>query len=418
MADISPFQGVRFNVAKAGTPGSLISPPYDVIDSQQRRRLYERSDYNYVRLVLGEEQPLDSADHNRFTRAGSLLVEWLEKGILLRDPMPGFYRQRIDYQIRGHAKTLCGLTALVRLEDYARGIILPHEKTLRGPKEDLERLMDATSANLDSVWMMFEDNSGVVRKALQNAHWREAIENARDETGVGYSLDVCDGAGDVQAISQALGSEVLTIADGHHRYETALAYARKKREECGAGPWDWVMATLVWTDDPGLTVLPTHRVLRDLDSVLLDRLAEQLGRDYELQACQQGELESRLAQAGESAFGLWDGQKGWVIVPREDVDLLGAELSQQSVLADIFGFDVAHLKTDPRLAYVEEASEAFGMVSSGDWQAAILLNPIPVRTITRYARQGRPMPQKSTYFYPKLASGLVLRIIQDAPVAC
>lgn len=418
MAEISPFQGVHFNAARAGNQSDLISPPYDVIGPEQQRRLHARSEFNYVRLVLGEERPEDDGAHNRFTRAGELLNSWLQKGVLLTDASPGLYRQRIQYTVHGQPKTLHGLTALVRLSDYSQGIVLPHEKTLRGPKADLERLMDATGANLDSIWMMFEDNSGAVRRALDEALWAPVIDDARDENGVLYSLQVCDDSSAVQAIALSLSSETLTIADGHHRYETALVYSEKMRERCGDGPWDWVMATLVWTDDPGLTVLPTHRVVRGITEEQLQALPQLLSRKFIVQELPLEEIEARLNAAPESAFALWDGAKGFIVQPNQPIDQLGAELSQQSVLAEAFGFDTANLKTDPRLAYVEDASEALSMVASGGWQAAILLNPIKVRTITRYAREGRSMPQKSTYFYPKLASGLVLRIIQDAPIAC
>ncbi|MEI6916168.1 MAG: DUF1015 domain-containing protein, partial [Armatimonadota bacterium] len=267
MAEISPFRGARFNCAKAGDPSQLISPPYDIIGPVERHNLHARNAYNYVRLVLGEDRVDDTDADNRFTRAGDYLRQWLDEGALVVDDRPALYRQKITYHVEGRQKTLCGLTVLVKLHPYEDRVVLPHEKTLRGPKEGLTKLMDSTGANLDSVWLMYEDNSGGVREALGNMQWRPAVNEATDANGVNYALDVCDDEEAVALVVNAMSNETLTIADGHHRYETALEYARIKRSQDPSrtdSPFGWVMATLAWTDDPGLTVLPTHRVLKDL----------------------------------------------------------------------------------------------------------------------------------------------------------
>ena len=421
MAEISPFRGARFNSAKAGDPSQLISPPYDIIDPVERYNLHARNPYNFVRLVLGEERADDTDAANRFTRAGEFLRQWLDEGVLTVEDKPALYRQKIKYNVLGRLKTLYGLTAIIKLHPYEDQVILPHEKTLRGPKEGLTRLMDTTGANLDSVWLMYEDNFGGVREALDNLQWRSAVKEATDTNGVTYGLDLCDDTAAIDMVVNAMSGETLTIADGHHRYETALEYARARRAAEPAraeSPYDWMMATLAWTDDPGLTVLPTHRVLKGLLPQTVASIPEVLRANYEVSHASGGRLAQALAAAGESAFAVWDGKDGWVAAQREPVDRLGAELSQEAVLAGILHFDTANLKTDPRISYVEDFDEALQMVANEGYQSAILLNPIAVRTITRYAREGRAMPQKSTYFYPKLASGLVLRLIQGAPVVC
>lgn len=418
MADISPFRGVRYNLEAAGDPSRLISPPYDVISPEQRVKLHLASEHNFVRLVLGEERPSDNAADSRFTRAAAFLQGWLTDGVMLRDPSPGLYRQRIEFSLHGQRRSLVGLTALVRLCDYDVGAILPHEKTLEGPKEDLARLMGATGANLDSVWLLYEDNRGEVGRAMAQASWREVVPAASGADAVTYSLDVTDEPSGVRSICDALRDEALTIADGHHRYETALAYARRmngERPGADARPWEWAMATLVWTDDPGLTVLPTHRVLKDLPAEALEQVREKLAERISFQDVPRNELAAAISAAGDSSFAAYGATGSWLAAPKEPVDALGAEVLQQCVLAECLGFDITRLKSDPRIAYVEDASHALSMVDSGGYQAAFLLRPIPVRTITRYSRERRSMPQKSTYFYPKLASGLVLRLIeQDA----
>ncbi len=419
MAEVAAFRGIRYDEQRAGSLSLLISPPYDVISPEERERLHRQSPHSFVRLVLGEDLPGDSEGSNRFTRAGQYLRDWLKEGILRQDPAPAIYCLQVDYTAPDGPRTLEGITLLARLHPYEDGVILPHEKTLQGPKEGLRRLMLETGCNLDSVWMLYEDNGGRVREALGSAAWREAGPAAEDGTGVRYRLEACDSPDVIARVREAFSGEQLIIADGHHRYETALELAR----EMGGGrvPEDcrgYVMATVCWTDHPGLTVLPTHRVVRGIPREQVEGLEEALRERFSIRRCDPAEVMDALGEAPPSAFAWMDGEGARLAAPVWPVDATGAELLQQLVLAQQFGFDIARLKTDPRIAYVERAGTAMEMVQSGEYQAAFLLKPIPVRTITRYAREGRCLPQKSTYFYPKLASGLVLRRIEeDAPVA-
>jgi len=420
VAQVTAFRGIRYDESRAGKASLLISPPYDVISPEERGRLHRQSPYSFVRLVLGEELPGDDETENRFTRAGRYLRDWLSEGILIQDPAPAIYRLRVHYQgPEGEGRSLEGITLLTRLHPYEDGVILPHEKTLKGPKEGLRRLMLETRCNLDSVWMLYEDNQGRVREALHGAPWQEAVAEARDSLGVCYSLDACSSPGVIERLAEAFASEQLIIADGHHRYETALELAREMGGGAvPAGPWGQVMVTACWTDDPGLTVLPTHRVVRGIPADLMDGLGDALAGRFSIRRCDPESLKKALDGAPGSAFACVRKDEAWLAVPQWPVDATGAELLQQVVLAERFGFDIARLKTDPRIAYVEHAGCAIQMAREGEYQAAFLLKPIPVRTITRYAREGRCLPQKSTYFYPKLASGLVLRRIEeDAPLA-
>ncbi len=416
VAEIRSFRGIRFDQARAGDISALISPPYDVISPELRSELHRRNDYNFVRLVLGQDLPGDDASHNRFTRAGDSLREWLTRGVLSRDELPSLYRLTVEYELRGVRKTLHGITALVRLHPYEHGVVLPHEKTLQGPKEGLRQLMIETGCNLDSVWMMYEDNEGGVRGAMESIRWSPLVSGARDTAGTVYSLESCSDTDAIESIASALRDQPLIIADGHHRYETAMGYAREMDQahpDADRRPWQYVMATLVWTDAPGLTVLPTHRVIRGLSSDVIDSLPDFLSEKYDLTAVREDELDAALEREPSSSFAWWDGSRSVLARPKLPVDATAAELLQQNVLAQQFGFDIEHLKTDPRIAYVEEAQQALALVRDGGYQAAFLLKPVPVRTITRYAQEGRCLPQKSTYFYPKLASGLVMREIGE-----
>jgi len=416
VAEIRSFRGIRFDQAKAGDISGLISPPYDVISPAQSEDLHSRNEYNFVRLVLGQELPGDDDSHSRFTRAGDSLREWLSRGVLSRDERQSLYRLTVEYELRGVRKTLHGITALVRLHPYDGGIVLPHEKTLQGPKEGLRQLMIETGCNLDSVWMMYEDNEGRARGAMETIRWTPLVSGARDAAGTAYSLESCSDPEGIESIVSALSDQPLIIADGHHRYETALGYAREMdlaHPNADQRPWQYVMATLVWTDDPGLTVLPTHRVIRGLPQEVIDSLPDRLSEKYDLTAVREDELDAALEREPSSSFAWWDGSRSLLARPKLPVDATAAELLQQNVLAQQFGFDIEHLKTDPRIAYVEEAQQALALVRDEGYQAAFLLKPVPVRTITRYAQEGRCLPQKSTYFFPKLASGLVMREIGE-----
>lgn len=413
MAEISTFRGVRYTPDRAYEISNLISPPYDIISPQQRVSLHTASPYNYVRLVLGEERPGDNDSENRFSRAGEFLKDWLKDGVLFQDDHPALYRQRIEFELQGCKRTLTGLTVLVKLHDYEDNVILPHEKTLTGPKDDLARLLESAQANLDSVWLMYEDNGEAVSKALEKARWVPLIDKAVDASGVCYGLDACHDKATVNGLAQAMAAEQLIIADGHHRYETALSYCKAMNVThpgMGDKPWQWVMATLVWADDPGLTVLPTHRVVRDLPEASLMSIPDKLADRFNITDAPQDKIHEALNKSSDSSFLWWDGKQARRFTPKQPVDALGAEILQQCVLAEVLGFDIAHLKTDPRIKYTSEINESIRLVDHEGYQGAFLLKPIAVRTITRYAREGRPMPQKSTFFYPKLASGLVLRV--------
>lgn len=396
-----------------GDLSRVISPPYDIISPGQNEELHQSSPYNYVRLVLGREKPGDTEVDNRFVRSGTYLRNWLDDGVLQKDASPALYRSTIRYTLGSEQKQLHGITCLVRLHDYSDGIVLPHERTLRGPKEGLRRLMYQTWSNLDSVWMMYEDNEGLVRSALQTAAWKPAVTDARDPQQVHYSLDMCTDPQVLEAVCKAFASEQLVIADGHHRYETALAFSREVNRENQGGAAGWVMATLCWADDPGLTVLPTHRVVKQQPADVLQALPDNLAGRFTVTDLQPGSVMDVLREEPASSFAAFDGSRAWLARPSNPVDATGAELLQQTILAEQLHFDVENLKTDPRIAYVENADEAMEMASGESGACAFLVKSIPVRTITRYAREQRRLPQKATYFYPKLASGLVLRQIAE-----
>lgn len=409
MAEISPFKGVRYNPAAAGSLEKLISPPYDVIAEPQLRGLCARSPHNFTRLILSYK--LNTQKEQGFQDAADNLQNWLRNGILQQDSSPAIYRTCVHYRVHGEEKAFRGIIALVRLHPYDERVVLPHEKTLKGPKEDLIRLMHHTRANLDSIWMLYEDNQARAREALANADWESVYPPTDDGQGTKYSLEVCSQPEVIRAFGQAMASQQLTIADGHHRYETALEYARMHG---GSNPaCQWVLATLTWTDDPGLTVLPTHRVVRGLDESLAASLPEKMARIFRMEKIAPDNVANTLAAIEEPGFVLRTPQEAWRVEADASEGGIGAEPVQNRVLSALLGFDIANLKTDPRIAYMEDLELASRAVDSGEYQAAFLLKPVQVRCITRYASQMKTMPQKSTYFYPKLASGLVFRLLEE-----
>lgn len=409
MAEVSPFKGVRYNPDIAGSLGSLISPPYDVISESQLLQLKERSPYNFTRLILSYK--LNTQGDQGFQDAGDNLRAWMQNGILQQDASPAIYRTTIQYSVHGTQKTFHGIIALVRLHPYEDKVVLPHEKTLKGPKENLIRLMNHTRANLDSIWMLYEDNQGEVRNALLNAQWKSLFPSTDDGQGAHYSLEMCDQPEITGAFQKAMESQQLTIADGHHRYETALEYSRQNSSENPS--CQWVLATLTWTDDPGLTVLPTHRAVRGLDESLISSLPGEMSKLFKMEKIGTGNLQAELEALAEPGFVLRTRSEAWRVAASSEEGGIGAEPVQNRILSTILGFDIANLKTDPRIAYMEDLELASRAVENGEYQAAFLLKPVQVRCITQYASQMKTMPQKSTYFYPKLASGLVFRLLEE-----
>jgi uncharacterized protein (DUF1015 family) len=409
MADVQPFRTLRYDSREAGPLEDLVAPPYDVIDERMRAQLAARSPYNVVELDLPES----------YEGAARALQDWREKGVLVQENDPAMWVLRQDYAAPdGSHRTRTGLFARVRVEEYGPGRIRPHERTHPGPKEDRLHLTRATRANLSPIFSLFADRDGAAAAALEGTTAGEPFAAAADHEGTRNTLwRVTE---EIGALQDALAGAELLIADGHHRYETARAYAE---EIGGEGDHRYVLMLLCSLSDPGLLVFPTHRLLTGLkdDSDKQLAIRDTLLRDFEVERLSSpSELEPH--EDGRVAFGYMDSFfKQPFRVTLKDQSIADAALAgmpdayrrldtavlEAIVLRGALGMsedDISHLRG---LDYSKNLEDAIERVESGAADAGFFMRATPVEQVREVAEAGESMPPKSTYFYPKVPTGLV-----------
>jgi uncharacterized protein (DUF1015 family) len=414
-------------------PALIISPPYDVISPDRQRQLLARDPRNVVRLDLPPDEPGDEPDA-RYRRAARTLAEWRSDGTLAKDPRPSLYLYEQTYRVPGSTRqrTQRGFFARVRLEPFgSESGILPHERTLAGPREDRYRLLRATGVNTSPVVGLYADPPGLADAALEELTRSDADLDVVDDEEVRHRMWVVpdEGSPDGPAtrLVAAASRGPITIADGHHRYETALRYRDERRmsRSCEEDPaFDYVLMLLLDAAHQQLTVLPTHRVVRGLGSDGIDRLCAGLEDWFESRPATRDELVNAFAPdaqgpGGRGRFGLWTRGGGRLLDARRSAfagALRGGEALRrldvvllESVLERLAGLGPEGIAAG-RLEFTKSVTEAVKLVDSGSSgaDAAFLLEPTPVSDVIAVAAQGDVMPQKSTYFHPKAASGLVI----------
>jgi uncharacterized protein (DUF1015 family) len=432
--DIRPFRALRYDPATIADPALVVAPPYDVIDAAEEARLLGRHPANVVRLDKPGEQAGEEPD-DRYRRAARTLAGWRSDGTLHKDPHPSIYVYEQTYRVPGTdvSRTQRGFFARLRLHAFDDGAVLPHERTMSGPKEDRYKLLRATGVNTSPVVALYDDRAGSGQAVLDGITSTAADIDLTDEDGVRHRLWAVKADGDeaasVAPLLATASSGPVTIADGHHRYETALRYRDERRmsRSCEEDPpFDYILTLFIDSARERLTVLPTHRIVLGLGD---DGAAALLGRLDTLFDVEHGigaaELRARfeaaaLARGGQGRFGLWTRAGGALLTARReafapllsdggealrslDVTLLGVALER---LAGIDGEAVAAGAVD----YTKSAADAIERVDAGldGADAAFLLEPTPVAAVLSVAADGDVMPQKSTYFYPKALTGLVI----------
>jgi uncharacterized protein (DUF1015 family) len=416
MADVQPLRTLRYEPSVAGPLEDVIAPPYDVIDAELRAELVARSPRNVVEIDLPEPPP---GGGDRYEHAAAILREWLDARVLVREDEPAMWALRQEYTgPDGSTRARTGFFARVRVEDYGPGRIRPHERTHPGPKEDRLRLTRATRANLSPIFSLFADRGGVATAALDRATAGEPFAAVADHEGTLNTLwRVTEEIGSLQ---DALASAELLIADGHHRYETARVYAE---EIGGEGDHRYVLMLLCSLSDPGLLVFPTHRLLTGLKDDTPKQLAirDAVKRDFEVeQLASTEQLEPR--EDGPVAFGYMDSfQKQPYRVTLKDQSIADLALAgmpdpyrrldtavlEAIVLRGALGMsedDISHLRG---LDYSKSLEDAIDRVESGAVDAGFFMRATPVEQVREVAEAGESMPPKSTYFYPKVPTGLV-----------
>jgi uncharacterized protein (DUF1015 family) len=432
MPDIRPFRGVRYDLARVGTLSDVVAPPYDVIGPELQDLLYKSSPYNIVRLELNKEEPSDDAESNRYTRAARNLKEWLREGVLAVDPHPAIYVYNQTFVVEGNTHIRKGFIARVRLEPFGEGKIYAHEQTLAGPKADRLALFNATKYNLSPVFGLYPDALGeVIGHVEAGVRDRTPLE-ATDHLGVVSRLWPVTDQATHTAIQGVMSARPIFIADGHHRYETGVNY---RNELAAAGklsgpddPANFTMMMLVGMADPGLLILPTHRLVSGLPGLTSDELTRRLEPDFEV---------TPVGEGAAAAFAAWENLEihgnqdmlgfgtvadgKWItarlrtdakmdkLAPEHSAEWrsLGVSILHELVLKSLLG----SLGT-PTCTYVHLLDEVIDSVSHRRCDLACLVPPAGMDDVESIASNHEKMPPKSTYFYPKLLSGLVLNPIQ------
>jgi len=416
MAHIAPFRAVRYAVSDLKP---CVAPPYDVIAPPEREQL-RQFPYNVTHLTLPD-------DHER---AAQLWQDWQAQAILQADPLPAMYLLEQEFAHPSTRETCrrLALVCLLALEEYEAGVVLPHENTQAHVKEDRLRLLRATRANLEPIYGLIEGNLLPLLKSL--AETVPALVEVEYTDGVHRLRRIEDSATVQHLVAHARPARIW-IADGHHRYETCLRYRREQRAAEGdppqLRPYDWLMIALTPLDDPGVVILPTHRVVAQASAQVLMQLPEHLAQWFDIQPCSAQQVMPTLhagigrrgfavVMQGERAFVAWlkEGITTEALVPTEHsvtYRRLDVTLLQSLVLEPLFGITYQHLERAEGIRYTRDEEEAIRWVRRGEASVAFLLNPPSVQEVREIALSGEKMPPKSTYFYPKLLSGLVMRAL-------
>lgn len=444
MADVQPFVGTHYAEMTEAALKNRLTPPYDVIDQRLQEDLYQRDPHNFVRVDLCKGEPSDNEENNRYTRAGTTWRKWKQKGLLIEDHKKSFYVYEQEFSLpSGDRVRRRGFFGAVRLESFAEGGIRAHEYTFSGPKADRFRLMRATNSQLSPIFVLFDDPDKKIDRLLRE----DLDESAPVETefdGVIQRLWTISKPQAVEAIRQVLAPQTLFIADGHHRYETSLMYRDEMREAFdrhdGNQPYDYAMMYLNNIHDDGLVILPTHRVLcrEALQDVNMEESIEELKAVFEMSPLhveperadqEAARLQNELEQAGRktpSFVMILPQGRGYLMTLKTDVD----QLIEDDVPRIIKELDVSILHRfiinqtllgnpeavldDQDIQYIKDATQVLEAMQSTKNAIGFIMNPTKIEQVCQVAREGLRMPQKSTYFYPKLVTGLITRDL-DSP---
>jgi uncharacterized protein (DUF1015 family) len=430
MAEISPFRGVRYNQSLVGDLEDVACPPYDVISPQREQELYAASPYNFIRIEQGRQTPQDTPADNKYTRAAATLKKWLDNGVMLTDAAPAIYLHDHSFVCQGKRYKRRGIVARVRLEEWDTMVIRPHEGTLAGPKSDRMNLLWELKANTSPILSLYEDSHRQIASRLDQQAEGETIINLSSE-GESHRVWAITDPEAIAAITGSLAPKPLYIADGHHRYETTLVYRREQRTLSPAlaadDPRHYVMMTLVDFNDPGLIILPPHRLLRGLPSASLDGLMAKLNLFFEVDVLPLNEdrvwpkVDGLLAESGKIRlvlFGLKPEQL--LVLTLRDLAAAGQMMPyfhseaykklDVSVVDHVILEELLAMSSDEvsRIDYNYDRQDAVRRVATGEYQLAFILKPVSAAVIKDIADAGDRMPRKSTYFYPKLPSGLLI----------
>lgn len=427
MAEIKGYKGLRFNCEKAGKIEELVCPPYDIISDQQREEYIKTNPHNIIRLELPKGD-------DKYNKAAEILKDWLENGILIKEDKPAIYIYEEEFTAYGERKAIKGIICRVKLEEFSKGIILPHEFTLSKAKEDRLNLMKATNCNFSQIYSLYMDGGKNTLGKIDSLSKSEPDIQLQDNDNVTHRMWIIKDEKAIADICSDFADRKLYIADGHHRYETALNYRNYLREQGLAkegDACDYQMMMLVDMEHPGLVVFPTHRLVRNLDSFNAERVIDGCKEYFDVtEHSDINTIESTLMELynqGKKAYAFYCGGSSYKLLVLKDTNIIKKLLPNAStatqqldvtilhtlILEKIFGIDAENMAKQINLTYTKIFDEAISSVQQGNSQCAFILNPTRVSEIREVASNGEKMPQKSTYFYPKMITGLVMNQLED-----
>lgn len=443
MAKLVPFRGLRYNLSRIDDPTSVMAPPYDVISPALQDELYRRSPVNVVRLILGKTAEGDSETDNRYTRAAADFERWRQEGILVRDAEPSLYLYDQEYPLEeGGSVVRRGFIALNRIEEFTSGVVKPHEKTLSGPRADRFSLLKACDAHFSPIFSLYADPCCVLETLTRKERERSPEIEVVDDDAVRHRLWRVTDSPIIRKAHDLLDSKPLFIADGHHRYEAAINYRNAMRERhpnfTGKETFNYVLMYFSNMEDQGVTILPTHRLIFGLPAFRLEPFLAALAEWFEIEACPfapadaeaRREVRRVLKEKGKAkrTLALFAGDETIHYLSLRDekamdhffdpktpkaLRTLDVSILHQLVLEKVLGITAEAQEQQSHLKYVRNLDEPFEQVLAGKAQAAFLMNATRMSEVRDVANAGEKMPQKSTYFYPKLLTGLVFHKIVE-----
>lgn len=426
MADIKAFKGLRFS-EEAGEISTLCCPPYDIISEEERLAFLDNNENNIIRLELPKgEDP--------YNEAAKVLEDWENRGVLIREDAPAIYIYEEEFTAYGKSGAVKGIIVRLKVEEFEKGVVLPHEFTLSKAKEDRLNLMKATNCNFSQIYGLYMDEEHTSLNTIDEASKAAPDFEFTDNGGVTHRLWIVKDEEVISKLVADFKDRKIYIADGHHRYETALNYRNYCREQgisAEGDAQDFQMIYLVDMEHPGLVVFPTHRLVRDLEDFDSDEVLCKCSKYFDIEAFTSTDnMESELEaedKNGKKAFGFYVGEGEWYKLTLKDISVMDKLLPDVSVvsrsldvtvlhtlvLEKIFGIDKENMAAQINLTYTKFFEEAISFVDNGKAQCSFVLNPTKVKEIRDVASQGEKMPQKSTYFYPKMITGLVMNKLED-----
>jgi uncharacterized protein (DUF1015 family) len=416
MPKVIPFSGLLFNTEKVAA-NDVIAPPYDIISPEYKEVLYSRSPYNIVRMDFGKESPSDTPENNKYTRAMGLLEQWIKEQILVKDKQPSFYAYEMEYTIMGQKKILRGIFGLVEIVELGKGV-WPHEETRAKPKADRMEIMRHCMANLSPIYVIYNSPEKMTAGILASANAAPYM-SAVDSNGTRHKLYRISDQAKTAMISKELSAKPLFIADGHHRYEVALEFKKEMDAKIGRKgnepkPWDYALMFLADMADSGIAILPTHRMVKGISPK--GELLKKLGADFVVSELPTGhDISNTVLGSGSHTFGMYlEAEKKWFVLKYKGGELKGVHPALQDLDVVILRELILNKEPVTDLAYEMSVDVAVSRAQKGEYDAVFFVNPSSAADIERVASANLRMPAKSTYFYPKLMTGMVINKFETA----